>query len=111
MHFPPPSSPAISGQVVIEGGPPTSTGSTNAARPLPHVHILISGTTANGATIVRHLTTNTRGRFAAALPNGTYTVTAITYGPATRALSTQPHKTVTTTDQKPITVKLISYVV
>ena len=104
------AAPAVTGVVQIEGGPPTVAGNGSDFRPLRHATLVVNGTTAAGAPLVRRSRADAQGHFTLSLPAGRYTVTALAYGPATRPLSTQPHARVTVTPGHPVSIRLTGHV-
>jgi hypothetical protein len=98
----------VNGVVRVDGGAPHPDRSGEP--PLRDARIVITGTTASGVTLVRRLTADGEGRFAAKLPSGRYTVTALAYGPASRPLDTQPQAVVTVTG-RPVRLRLTSHLV
>jgi hypothetical protein len=70
---------SIEGLVQIKGGPPVGP-PYREFRAFSRAPVLVTGITAAGAALVRHVTANTSGRFALDLPPGHYFVTLATYG-------------------------------
>jgi hypothetical protein len=95
---------AVSGVVVIEGGPPPPPGSSTGARPDTHANVVVTGTTAAGARLVRHFVADAQGRFALKLPPGVYRIAAMAYAGA--PLASQPHQAVTVTRGHPVHVRV-----
>lgn len=95
---------AVSGAVFIEGGPVTLSGQVAGARPQPSARLVVNGTTSAGTRIARHLTADTRGRFALRLPAGIYTVTALIVHYA--LLDEQPSKQITVQPGHPLHVRI-----
>jgi hypothetical protein len=98
--------PAVTGTVVIEGGPPALNSGGSDVRPVPAAHLVVTGTTTAGAHLVRRLTTDAHGHFRLALLPGHYVVTARIFGPANRSLAEQPHAAVVVRQGHPIQVQI-----
>jgi hypothetical protein len=71
--------PSIEGLVQIKGGPPVGP-PYREFRAFSRAPVLVIGTTAVGAALMRREVADDRGRFAFDLPPGRYTVTLTTYG-------------------------------
>jgi hypothetical protein len=95
---------AVSGRVVIEGGPPPLPGSSKRVLADSHADVVVTGTTASGARVVRHFTADAQGRFALRLPPGTYRIAALTYSGL--PLARQPQQRVTITPGHPVRVSI-----
>jgi hypothetical protein len=97
---------AISGAVVIVGGPPPPPGSgvTDAARPDPHAHIVVTGTTAAGVRVSRQLTADMSGHFALKLAPGVYTVATVIDPGA--PLARQPQAKITVKRGHPVRARI-----
>jgi hypothetical protein len=95
---------AVSGQVMLVGGPLTSSGLTTGARPDPHAHIVVTGTTAAGARLLRSFTADASGHFALKLPPGVYSVAAVIDPGA--PLARQPQKKITVTRGRPVRARI-----
>lgn len=93
---------AVSGAVVIVGGPAPPPGSTatNGARPDAHAQIVVTGTTAVGAHLLRRLSADASGHFTLRLPPGVYTVAAVVDKGA--PLARQPQDQITVTRGHPV---------
>jgi hypothetical protein len=103
---------AVSGVVVYEGGPPPPPGSNQSdIHPVPSAPLVVKGTTAAGIRLLRHLSTDSHGRFTLNLPPGVYTVTAVIFGPASRSLATQPHAKVIVRRGHPVRIQIKGYVI
>jgi peptidoglycan/LPS O-acetylase OafA/YrhL len=101
---------AVSGVVVFEGGPLTPDNAPHRKfRPVRYAQLVVIGHTAAGLRIVRYLTADSHGRFAVNLAPGRYTVTALTYGPASRSLSTEPHRAVTVRKGRPLHLRFTGH--
>jgi hypothetical protein len=99
---------ALSGVVVIEGGPPPVFGSPPVgARPYPHVPVLVTGTTAAGVHVVRRLVADGHGRFALKLRPGKYIVAAnwARHAP----LAVKPQTTVTIMPGLPVRTRVVTH--
>ncbi|MDT5230010.1 MAG: hypothetical protein QOI39_510 [Mycobacterium sp.] len=99
----------VTGRVVTEGGPPVLPGQSDI-NPVRFARLVVSGTTTTGVHVSQHLRADTDGQFALALPPGVYTVTAVIYPPASRALAKQPHVRVTVKGGRPLHVQIKEYV-
>lgn len=99
---------AVSGVVEIEGGPPPPPGQSDV-HPISSP-LVVTGETAAGARLVRHLSADSHGRFAVKLPPGIYTVTALIFGSTTRSLASQPHAKVTVKRGHPVRVRIVSQI-
>ena len=75
--------------MVVTVGGPLLPGQSDI-HPVPSVPLLVTGMTAGGVHLVRHLATGIHGRFALKLPPGTYTVTADIYTQIRQASSPTP---------------------
>lgn len=100
---------AVTGEVVQEGGEVTQ------ARPLSAVPLVVTGTTAAGVYVTRHLATNAAGRFGLGLAPGRYTVTAIlaptgTVAEHPRARALEPYANVVVRAGHPINLRLVNSV-
>lgn len=105
----PASAATVTGRVVIEGGSPTLPGQSDV-HPVGFARIVASGTTTSGLQVSRHLRADTHGVFQLALPPGVYTLTAVIFGPASRALAKQPHVKVTVKDERSLHVQIKGHV-
>jgi hypothetical protein len=94
----------VYGVVVVEGGPAPPPRSSDGARPDMHAHVVVTGTMASGARLVRHFAADARGRFALKLPPGVYRLAAFAYGDA--PLASQPHQDVTVEAGQPVHVRI-----
>jgi hypothetical protein len=103
--------PAVTGTVVIEGGPPPLNSGGSDVRPVPAARLVVTGKTTAGAQVVRRLTTDAHGRFHLGLPPGHYIITARIFGPANRPLAEQPHAEVVVRQGHPEHVQIKGNVV
>jgi hypothetical protein len=95
-------SPAISGVVVLDTGPPL--GSRQAVHPIRHAAMAITGSTTLGIRVVRYFRADRRGRFSLRVPPGVYVVTAVVDGSPT--MGGQPHEEIMVAGGHPIHVRL-----
>ncbi len=97
---------AVSGVVLIEGGPPPPPGSTaHGAQGDAHARIVVTGTTSLGAHLLRRFTADAHGRFALKLPPGTYSVAAVV--DTTAPLASQPHQQITVAGGHPVQARIV----
>jgi hypothetical protein len=99
-----PAQTAVSGVVLIEGGPLQLNGQTPGKRRLPSARLVVTGRTTSGARLTRHLTANTDGRFALDVPAGAYTVTALIVQNA--PMAEQPSQEIKVRDGRPVNVRI-----
>jgi hypothetical protein len=101
------SASSVSGVAVTEGGPLTFPARSDV-RPYRSGPLVVIGTTAGGAHVVRRLSTDRDGRFALNLAPGVYTITTIMFG--SLPFARQPHAHVTVRRGHPLRVRLKGYV-
>jgi hypothetical protein len=98
----------VSGTVVTEGGPSMRDSSGGSdIRPMGNAQIRVTGTTAAGSKITRHLIADSGGRFQVALPPGDYTISAFMFPVAPR----QPHRHVVVRRGQSVTIQIKGYLV
>jgi hypothetical protein len=85
---------AITGDVLVEGGPVTEVGENRLdLHTMRSVPVLVTGTTGSGRRVVRRFSADRQGHFNLRLPPGRYTFTAVLYQGGI-PLTQEPHATV-----------------